>query len=115
MAKGTVQKAWMVGRVGAKPERIVPPQGVSYVKFQLAVSAHYKDDTGEWQKKTDWWDIICHGRLAEIPERWFSKGDLVSVEGILERYGKEVRISARDIQLFGSCLICGGKRPSESI
>lgn len=112
MAKGSVQKAWMVGRVGAKPERTVPAQGISFVIFHLAVNAHYKDDMGDWKAKTDWWEIYCFGPIAERAEKWLDKGDLVSVEGVLEKYEKGVRLSARDIQLFGSCLICGGRKAS---
>ena len=112
MPKGTMQLITMVGRLGIDPVHIHRPQGVGYCQFRLAANANVRKDTGDWVAHTDWWDVVCEAPLNTVAEEMLRKGDLVGVIGVLKKtYKGDVTILARDLQVFGSCLICQGQCP----
>jgi len=71
------------GRLGREPNIFMTQQGRQIAKFSLATSTTWKDETGEWQTKVHWHEIVVH-RDSTI--RWMNvlkQGDLVRVEGRL--------------------------------
>jgi single-strand DNA-binding protein len=54
-------------------------------KFPIATSESYTSkQTGEKVTTTDWHNIVVRNKLAEICEKYLSKGDKVYVEGKLK-------------------------------
>lgn len=82
MAK-SVNKVILIGNLGKDPELKHTGGGMAVTKFSLATSARYKDKDGNWQERTDWHDITCWDRLAEIAAEYLKKGRSVYIEGSL--------------------------------
>ena len=74
-------KVILIGNLGKDPEIRHFEGGSMVTKFTLATNENYKDRAGEWQKRTEWHDIVCWGYLAEKAERALKKGSLAFVEG----------------------------------
>ena len=78
-----VNKVILVGRVGKDPE--IKEVGLSKVSnFSIGTSERYKDKSGKLIENTEWHNITCWGKLAEIVENYFKKGMLVYIEGKLK-------------------------------
>lgn len=54
------------------------------VKFSVAVNEKYKDQAGELQDKTEWFNVTAWSGLAETCNRFLKKGSKVLVEGKLQ-------------------------------
>ena len=51
-------------------------------KISIAVDASYKNDAGEWQKRTIWNTVtVFEDRMVEWIDSDLTKGDMVSVDG----------------------------------
>lgn len=97
-----INKVILVGNIGKDPEVRHLEGGSVVANFSLATNENYKDKSGEWQKITEWHDIVAWGPLAEYAEKWLKKGSLIFVEGKLthrkytdkeniERYSTDVK------------------------
>ena len=49
--------------------------------FNLATNEKYKDQSGEWQTKTQWHRVVVYGSQAEKISALIAKGNEVIVEG----------------------------------
>lgn len=68
------------GNVGKAPE--VKTIGESKVaKFSLATNKTFKNASGEKETKTEWHNIILWGKLAELAEKYVTKGSQLIVVG----------------------------------
>ena len=84
MAKGSVNKIFLLGRVGKDPEE---KKGV--VLFSLATNEGFKDKEGEWQDRTSWHAIVAYGKKADFCKTYVKKGALVHIEGTITYYISE--------------------------
>lgn len=74
----------LVGRLGKDPEVRHLESGTAVANFPLATSETYKDrNSGERKEQTEWHNIVLWRGLAEISEKYLSKGDQVYIEGKL--------------------------------
>ena len=80
MAK-SVNKVILVGNLGKDPELKHTAGGMAVAKFTLATNERFKDKNGEWQERTEWHNITCWGRTAEVAAEYLKKGRSVYVEG----------------------------------
>lgn len=78
-----INKVILIGNLGRDPEVRRLESGAAVAKFSVATSESYKDKNDEWQKTTEWHDVVCWRNLAERVERDLKKGSLVYVEGKL--------------------------------
>jgi single-strand DNA-binding protein len=81
---GSINKVWILGRVGNDPEKKVTQSGSSVVSLSIATSENYKDKQGNKQQKTEWHRVIFWNNLADLVESYVKKGNQLSVEGRLE-------------------------------
>lgn len=95
------------GRAGRDAELRTSAGGSQVAKFSLAVNRTRKDKTGQYP--TDWFDVICFGKLAEVAAERIRKGQDVIVAGSVEiekwtdQNGGQrtsVQVNARDFQLI---------------
>ena len=110
MAKGTVNKAILIGRLGADPELKYTPSGAAVVNFNIATDESWTDASGVKQERTEWHRIVAWRKLAEICGEYLKKGSRVYIEGQLQtrsweqdgvkRYTTE--IVARNMQMLDS-------------
>ncbi len=73
-----LNKVVLMGRLVADPELRQTPTGVSVLPFRIAVNRTYNRD------QTDWIDIVAWRQQAEFVGKYFSKGDMIIVEGSLQ-------------------------------
>ena len=85
MAKGTLNKVFLVGRLGKDPEIRFSGDGNAIANFSIATNETWKNKEGAQQEKTDWHNIVVFGASAEkYIQPYVKKGTLVSVEGKLQ-------------------------------
>jgi len=119
----SVNKAIILGNLGADPELRYTPTGQAVTSFNVATTEKYKDKSGTPQSRTEWHNIVCWGRLAEIAKDYLKKGSPVYIEGTIrhrsyddkegiKRYRTE--IVALAMQLLGSRPGGGESKPAES-
>ena len=77
----SVNKAILIGRLGADPEEVCFDHGGKMSKFSLATSDRHTKKNGEKVHTTEWHNIVCFGKVAEIALDFLSKGVLCYVEG----------------------------------
>lgn len=99
-----VNKAILVGRLGRDPETRFTGGGLAVANFSVATDEKYKDRNGEKQQKTEWHKCVAWGKLAEIIQKYATKGQLVYIEGKIqtrkwqdkenvERYTTEINVN----------------------
>ncbi len=83
---GSVNKAILVGNLGADPEVRNLPSGGKVVNLSIATSESWKDkNTGEKRDKTEWHRVVIFNEgLAKIAEQYLKKGSKVYIEGQLQ-------------------------------
>jgi single-strand DNA-binding protein len=111
MARG-INKAILIGNLGRDPETRHTQAGAAVTHFSVATSDSWRDkQTGEQQERTEWHNVVCFARLAEIAGEYLRKGSKVYIEGRiqtrkwqdkegLDRYTTE--IIANDMQMLDS-------------
>lgn len=72
----------LVGRLANDPELRYTPTGTAVTTFRLAVDRGRKSESGEDQ--TDWLNIVCFQKTAELVSQWLDKGALVGIEGRIQ-------------------------------
>ena len=100
---GTINKVILIGNLGDDVKMHYFDDKNSVGRFPIATSESYTNKTtGEKVTTTDWHNIVVRNKLAEICEKYLSKGDKVYVEGKLKnrqweqdgvkRYSTEVQV-----------------------
>ncbi len=76
-------KVQLIGNLGKNPEIKTTDSGKRLVKFSVATNEMYTNNKGEKVKETQWHNLVAWGKLAEVAEKYLSKGSEVAVEGKL--------------------------------
>lgn len=79
-----INKAILIGNLGADPEMRYTQNGTPVVSFTMATTERYKNKDGEQVENTEWHKITAWQRLAEICGEYLSKGSRVYIEGKLQ-------------------------------
>ncbi len=101
----------LVGNVGQEPTITNLENGKKVARLSLATNENYKDTNGEKQTDTNWHTVVAWGKVAEIIEKYVTKGKEIGISGKLKtrtyetesgitRYVAEVE--ANEILLLGS-------------
>lgn len=72
----------LIGRLVADPQLRYTQSGVAVTNFRIAVDRPFTNQQGE--RETDFIDIVCWRKLAEIVANNLAKGRLVAVDGRLQ-------------------------------
>ncbi|MAP24364.1 MAG: single-stranded DNA-binding protein [Rickettsiales bacterium] len=83
---GSVNKVILVGNLGRDPEVRNAQDGSKIVQLSIATSESWRDKTtGERKDKTEWHRVVLfNDRLADVAERFLTKGSKVYIEGQLQ-------------------------------
>lgn len=85
MAKGSINKAILIGRLGQDPETRYMPSGGAVVNVSVATTEVWKDrNSGQAQERTEWHRVVFFGKPAEIVAQYLGKGARIYVEGRLQ-------------------------------
>lgn len=79
-----LNKVQLIGRTGKDPEVKHLDGGQIVASFSLATTEKFKDKSGETKEKTEWHNCQAWGKLAEIIEKFLTKGKLIFVEGKIQ-------------------------------
>jgi single-strand DNA-binding protein len=80
----SVNKVLLIGRLGNNPEIRYTNTGTAVANFNLATSENWNDKNGQRQERTEWHRVVVWGKLAELCEKYLSKGRQCFVEGRLQ-------------------------------
>lgn len=90
---GSVNKATLLGNLGADPEIRSLPNGGKVANLRVATSETWKDrQTGERKEKTEWHSVsVFVEGLVGVVENFCKKGQTVYIEGKLQtrKYEKD--------------------------
>lgn len=70
-----------IGRLGKDPETRYLANGDAATNFSIAVGESWKDKQGQKQERTEWVNVSCFGKIAEICGEYLAKGSKVMVSG----------------------------------
>ncbi len=79
---GTINKAILIGNLGDEVKMHYFDGGNSIGRFPIPTNESYTNkQTGEKITSTEWHNIVVKNKLAEICEKYLTKGDKVYCEG----------------------------------
>lgn len=76
-------KVQLIGNLGNAPEVKTLDGGKKMARFSIATNESYRNAKGEKITETQWHNMIAWGKVAEIAEKYLTKGKEVVVEGKL--------------------------------
>lgn len=97
-------KVQLIGNLGNAPEVRTLDGGKKMARFSIATNETYRNAKGEKITETQWHNIIAWGKVAEIAEKYLTKGKEVMLEGKLvsrsytdkdgnKKYSTEVQVN----------------------
>ncbi len=117
MAKG-VNKVFLLGNVGKDPEIRSTQGGMQVASFSLATADRAKDAQGNWADKTEWHNIVCFQRTAEVVRDYVKKGSQILVEGKIQTRSWDDKTSGEKKYkteiLCNELTLLGGKSSGDS-
>jgi len=78
-----LNKVMLIGNIGKDPEMRFTANGSAVTTFSVATNRNFRRPDGEWEKETDWFDVVTWNQLAERCSQNLQKGSRVYVEGRL--------------------------------
>ena len=77
-----VNKAILIGNVGADPEVRSLESGVKVCRIRVATTERVRKDDG-WGDHTEWHNVVLWRGLADVADKYVRKGSRIYVEGPL--------------------------------
>jgi len=77
----SLNRAQLIGNLGADPDYRTLPSGIPVCKLNIATTDRFKGNDGEWQEKTEWHRVTLWRNLADIANQYLKKGAKVFIEG----------------------------------
>ena len=104
-------KVQLIGNLGNAPEVRNTESGKKLVRFSIATNESYRNAKGEKVTETQWHNLIAWGKVADIAQKYLTKGSEVAIEGKLmnnnytdkdgnKKYNTEIQI--HELLLLGS-------------
>jgi len=79
----TLNRAVLIGNLGADPEVRVTPSGQPVATLSVATKEGAMKE-GRWEERTEWHRAVVWGKLAENAGKFLKKGSQVYLEGRLQ-------------------------------
>jgi len=79
-----LNKVQLIGNLTRDPEIRQTPSGQAVCNVGLATNRAWTDQNGERKEQTEFHDIVCWGKLAEIVGQYLAKGRKAYFEGRLQ-------------------------------
>ena len=99
----------LMGRLTYEPELKSTPNGLSVIRFQLAVDRTYQPKGQE--RQADFIDCVAWRQTAEFISRYFHKGSMIAIEGTIQTSNytdkngnnrKQTEVLANNVSFCGS-------------
>lgn len=78
---GSVNRAILIGNLGAKPELKYLPSGQAVCTLSLATNERWNDKDGKKQERVEWHRVVVWAKMAENCAQYLDKGRMIFVEG----------------------------------
>ena len=104
-------KVQLIGHLGQTPQITQFESGKKKARFSIATSEKFRNSRLEKVEETQWHNVVMWGKLAEIAEKYLTKGKEVALEGKLvnrsynDKLGNKkyiTEIIANDLVMLGS-------------
>lgn len=111
-------KVQLIGNLGQLPEIRTTENGKKLARFSIATHDTYRSSNGERISETSWHNVIAWGKLAEIAEKYLTKGREVAVAGKLvhrtytDKNG--IKRYVTEVVLNEMLMLGGGKAQNEN-
>ena len=69
-----INKVILVGNLGRDPEIRSTNSGMPVANFSIATNRRWKDRDGNRQEQTEWHNVVCFGRQAEVAGQYLTRG-----------------------------------------
>jgi len=108
-------KVQLIGNLGNAPEVKTTETGKKLARFSVATNESYRNANGEKVTETTWHNLVAWGKVAEIAEKYLTKGKEVAVEGKLinrsytDKDGNKKYITEVEVN---EILMFGGEKPT---
>ena len=76
-------KVQLIGNLGNAPEVKTLESGKKMARFSVATNEIYRNAKGDKVTETQWHNLVAWGKVAEIVEKFLTKGKEVAIEGKL--------------------------------
>jgi single-strand DNA-binding protein len=81
---GSVNKVIIIGNLGQDPEIRTTANGQMVATLSIATSESFNGRDGNRQERTEWHRVVVWAKLAELAQRYLSKGRKVFIEGRIQ-------------------------------
>ncbi len=79
-----INKAILIGNLGADPEVRYTQNGTAVANFRVATTETWKKEGGQREESTEWHRVVAFARLGEICGEYLAKGSKVYIEGRIQ-------------------------------
>ena len=104
-------KVQLIGNLGKNPDIKTTESGKKLVKLSVATNEMFTNSKGEKVKETQWHNLVAWGKMADVAEKFLSKGNEIAIEGKLitkdyvdkegnKKYSTEIQVN--ELLLLGS-------------
>ena len=76
-------KVQLIGNLGNAPEVKTTESGKKLARFSVATNESYRNAKGEKVTETTWHNLVAWGKVADIAEKYLTKGKEIAIEGKL--------------------------------
>jgi single-strand DNA-binding protein len=80
----SVNRVTLLGNVGKDVALSTTGSGTKVANFSLATSERYKDNSGNYQERTEWHNLVAFQKTAELISTYVKKGTKLYVEGKIQ-------------------------------
>jgi|DEB0MinimDraft_6_1074348.scaffolds.fasta_scaffold152194_2 single-strand DNA-binding protein len=100
----------LMGRVGQDPELIYSKSGVAVCRFSLATNRYASGEA-----ITDWHNVVCFNKTAEVAGNYVKKGEQVCIEGCVtyDKYDANGQTKVKTKILANRLHLISGQKTSE--
>lgn len=109
---GSLNKAALIGHLGANPESRFMPDGTQVANISIATTESWKDKQGDKRERTEWHRVVFYAGLADVVCKYLEKGAQVYVEGKLRTRNWEDKqgVERFSTEVVGKELVMLGKK-----
>ena len=105
----------LMGRLTADPELKYTPSNIAVTAFKIAVDRSYSGNNRE--RQTDFISVVAWRKTAEFITRYFTKGQMIAVEGSIQTRNYEDKSGNRRTAVevvVSNVSFCGDKQQETS-
>lgn len=113
----SLNKAQLIGHLGADPETRYTTSGDAVCTIRLATTESWRDKaSGEQREATEWHRVVFYRRMAEVAGQYLRKGSQVYIEGkiVTNKWADKDGIERYTTQINGTEMKMLGKRQGGS-